>query len=246
MMPSSSASRCSISRSSSGMSLAATVCLAVVVREHAEHPAQRVAELAVGLGRALQDRRPEADVARIVGGGHPQAQDVGAGGLHQLLRRERVALGLRHLLLALLVEDEAVGQHHVERRPPARAAGLQQRGLEPAAMLVGAFQVHHAVVCRRRARARCRRGRGKACGSSSVKVCVEPESNHTSRMSVTCSQSAGLSTRPVEEPLLRAGLEPGVRALLGHGRADARHQLVRLGELRPTGSPRPSPCAGTR
>ena len=54
--------------------------------------------------------------------------------------------GLRHLLLALLVEDEAVGQHHVERRAAARAAALQQRGLEPAAVLVGAFQVHHAVL----------------------------------------------------------------------------------------------------
>ena len=40
---------------------------------------------------------------------------------------------------------------------------------------------------------------GNASGSSSVKVWVEPESNHTSRMSVTCSQSAGLSTRPARK-----------------------------------------------
>ena len=42
---------------------------------------------------------------------------------------------------------------------------------------------------------------GKACGSSSVKTCVEPESNHTSRMSVTFSHSAGLGTRSSEEAL---------------------------------------------
>ena len=120
--------------------------LGVVVGQRAEHPAQRVPELAVGLDRALDDAGPETDVARVVRGRHPQAQDVGAGVLHDVLRRHGVALGLRHLLLALLVEDEAVRQHHVERRPRPRAAALQQRGLEPAAMLVGAFQVHDAVL----------------------------------------------------------------------------------------------------
>ncbi len=37
---------------------------------------------------------------------------------------------------------------------------------------------------------------GKCAGSSSVKACVEPESNHTSRMSRTCSHSPASSTRP--------------------------------------------------
>ena len=144
-------------------------------------------------------------------------------------------LRLRHLLLALLVEDEAVGEHDVEGRAPARAAGLQQRGLEPAAVLVGAFQVHDAVLAAVALARDAGEAAGSASGSSSVKVWVEPESNHTSRMSVTFSHSAGLSTRPSRKRCLRAGLEPGVGALLGHGGADARHQLVRLGELRPTG-----------
>ena len=119
--------------------------LAVVVGQRAQNPAQRVPELAIGLGGALQHRGPEADVAGVVGGRHPQAQDVGARGLHQVLRRERVALRLRHLLLALLVEDEAVGQHDVVGRAAARAAAFQQRGVEPAAVLVGAFQVHDGI-----------------------------------------------------------------------------------------------------
>ena len=37
---------------------------------------------------------------------------------------------------------------------------------------------------------------GKVSPSSNVKACVQPESNHTSSTSRTCSQSSGLSTRP--------------------------------------------------
>ena len=37
-------------------------------------------------------------------------------------------------------------QHDVEGRAAARAAAFEQRGLEPAAVLVGAFQIHHLVV----------------------------------------------------------------------------------------------------
>ena len=39
-----------------------------------------------------------------------------------------------------------MGQHDVERRAAARAAAFQQRRLKPAAMLVGAFEIHHRVV----------------------------------------------------------------------------------------------------
>ena len=59
---------------------------------------------------------------------------------HDLLRRDDVAERLRHLA-ALLVEREAVGQHGVVGRAAARAAALQQRGMEPAAMLVRAFEI---------------------------------------------------------------------------------------------------------
>ena len=48
------------------------------MREVAEHPAQRVAQLAIGLDDVLEDLRAEADVVGVVGGAHPQAQDVGA------------------------------------------------------------------------------------------------------------------------------------------------------------------------
>ena len=54
--------------------------------------------------------------------------------------RDHVAQGLRHLA-ALGIHDEAVGEHRVVGRPAARAAALQQRGMEPAAMLVGALEI---------------------------------------------------------------------------------------------------------
>ena len=58
--------------------------------------------------------------------------------------RHRVAERLRHLA-AVLVEHEAVGEHDVERRHAAGAAAFEQRGVEPAAVLVGAFEIHHGV-----------------------------------------------------------------------------------------------------
>ena len=51
-----------------------------------------------------------------------------------------VAERLRHLS-PVLGHDEAVRQHRVVGRAAARAAAFQQRGMEPAAMLVGAFEI---------------------------------------------------------------------------------------------------------
>ncbi len=59
--------------------------------QRAEHPADRVAQLAIGLDEGLQDLRADAQIVRIVGRRHPQAQDVGAGFLDHVLRRDHVA-----------------------------------------------------------------------------------------------------------------------------------------------------------
>ena len=115
-----------------------------VMGERAEHPAQRVAQLAVIVADAFQDFRADALVVGIVDARHPQPQDVGARLLDDVLRKGLVAERLRHLA-ALLVEREAVRQHDVEGRAAARAAAFEQRRLEPAAMLVGAFEIHHLV-----------------------------------------------------------------------------------------------------
>ncbi len=115
------------------------------MHEVAEQPADGVAQLAVGLDRGLEDFRPDPQVVGIVRRAHPHAQDVGAGRLDHVLRRHRVAERLRHLA-PVLVEREAVGQHDVERRDAAGAAAFEQRGVKPAAVLVGALEIHHGVV----------------------------------------------------------------------------------------------------
>ena len=116
-----------------------------VMRERAEHPADRVAQLAVIVADGLEDFRADALVVGIIDAGDPEPQDVRARLLDHVLREGLVAERLRHFP-PLLVEREAMRQHDVERRAPARAAAFEQRGLEPAAMLVGAFEIHHLVV----------------------------------------------------------------------------------------------------
>ena len=73
---------------------------------------------------------------------------------------------------------------------------------------------------------------GKACASSRVKVWVEPESNQNVEDVGHLLPVGRVVDQPREEPLLRAGLEPGIRALLGDRLADARHQLAGLAEAR--------------
>ena len=71
---------------------------------------------------------------------------------------------------------------------------------------------------------------GNAAGSSSVKACVDPESNHTSRMSVTCSQSAGVATRPSRKRCCAPASNHASAPLARHRLANARHKFLRLGE----------------
>jgi hypothetical protein len=106
----------------------------------AEQEAGGIADAAVGIGHALQDLVGNVHFLAVIGRRHPQAQDVGPQRVHDLLRGDHVALGLRHLA-ALGIDGKAVGQHLAIRCHAMHRDRGQQRGLEPAAMLVGAFQV---------------------------------------------------------------------------------------------------------
>ena len=155
----------------------------LVMGERAQHPADRVAQLAVVVGDGLEDLRSDALVVGIVDARHPKTKDVGAGNADDVLRERLIAERLR-LLAAFLVEREAMRQHDVERRAAARAAALEQRRLEPAAMLVRTLEIHHLV--RTPVDSSPDSGQpGKWRGSSRTKACVDPESNQTStRLSI--------------------------------------------------------------
>ena len=140
-LASSSARRCRTQRSSSGICAARRAAPSrVEAVERAQQIAQGVAQAAIVLGMELQDLGADPLILGIVEPTDPQAQDVGAVLLHHLLGRHHIAEGLRHLA-ALLVEREAVGQHRLVGRAAAGAAAFQQRGMEPAAMLVRAFEI---------------------------------------------------------------------------------------------------------
>ena len=99
-----------------------------------------VADAPVGVHHTRQDLVVTRDVARIVAGGNPQADDLGAEFFPGLLRIDAIAQALAHLA-ALAVDREAVGQQAAIRRAADHRTGRKQRGVEPAAVLIVAFQV---------------------------------------------------------------------------------------------------------
>ena len=190
----------------------------VEMRQRAEHPAHGVAQLAIGIGRGLENLRPDAQIVGIVGGAHPHAQDIGAGLLDHVLRRGDVAGRLRHLA-ALLVEHEAVREHHVDRARgrACRSSSSSEEWNQPRCWSVPSRYITVSLPpsTLRLMPASC----GKCTGSSSTKACVEPESNQTSQMSSTFFQP--VVGELAEEALARAVLVPGVGALGLEGLDDA-------------------------
>ncbi len=114
--------------------------LLIEARQVGQHEADGVAQAAIGLDIGLDDVLADAQVFGEVRRRRPQAQDFRAVLLRDDLRRQRIAQALGHFA-AILVQDEAMGQHTLVRRMAGGADAFQQRGLEPAAMLVGAFQI---------------------------------------------------------------------------------------------------------
>ena len=108
--------------------------------ERAEQIAEAVAELAILVGDPGEDFLADPVVLGEIDRQRPQPQDVGAMLLHQVQRVDRIAQALGHFH-ALGVHREAVGQHRVIGRAAAGAAAFEQRRLEPAAVLVGAFEI---------------------------------------------------------------------------------------------------------
>ena len=112
----------------------------VEIGQVGEQEFQGIANAAIAFHHALEDFVRDRQFAGIIGGRHPQAQDVGAVLVHHFLRRDDVAFRLAHLVAAA-VDHEAVGQQSPVGRAAVGGATGEQAGLEPAAMLVRAFQI---------------------------------------------------------------------------------------------------------
>ncbi|GBF31537.1 hypothetical protein MnTg04_01498 [bacterium MnTg04] len=81
----------------------------------AQQEPEGVANPTVGIGGTLQDFIGYADFPAIVGGGHPQTQNIGAQDINDFLRGDDVAQRLRHLP-TVFVDRETVRQHLPVRR----------------------------------------------------------------------------------------------------------------------------------
>ena len=115
--------------------------VAIEIADVGHQEAQRVADAAVAVDHAGEDFFVDVEVARVVGAGDPQADDFGAQlVVHASAGPDRVAQALAHLA-ALAVDRETVGQQAFVGRAAIEGAAQQQRAVEPAAVLVVAFQV---------------------------------------------------------------------------------------------------------
>src|SRR5947207_6899340 len=117
------------------------VALGHEIAQVAEQEAERVADAPIGVGEPIQNLEGDPDVLGIVLGRHPQAKDLGTVLRQEVVEADDVAERLGHLP-SLAVDEKAVRDHALVRRRPARADRLEQRGLEPAAVLVRSLEVH--------------------------------------------------------------------------------------------------------
>ena len=151
---------------------------------------------------------------------------------------DRVAERLGHLA-SLLVHEEAVRDHGAIGRPAARAEADEQRTLEPAAILVRAFDVEVG---------RPRQLLGVAEHRLVARARVEPHVEDVA-LALELAPAALRAREPVGQELLDRALVPRVGAVLGGtpprpSRPSAPSAPPRrTSRSRPPGSARPTPAA---
>ena len=120
-----------------------TVGIRCKVIQIAQDEPAGVADAPVGFHQALENFLGNADVVGIVLRRHPQPQDFRAVFGNGVFRVDGVAAGFGHLF-SFAVHDKAVGQDAFVGGPSAGSDGFQKGRVEPAPMLIGAFQVQIA------------------------------------------------------------------------------------------------------
>ena len=182
----------------------------------AQQEARGVADAAIGVGVALEDLLGQRHLVAVVGGRDPQAQDVGAKRLHDVLRLDAVAQRLRHLA-AVLVHGESMGQALPVRRRLVDGDAGQQRGLEPAAMLVRALQVQVRRL------AQPARQQHRLVGDAGIEPDVEDVGDAVVLRGLVAEQFGGIQ----RVPSIHAGALHAVGHLV-HQRHAARMRLAGL------------------
>src|SRR5882762_8732882 len=112
----------------------------MVIAEIAEGEPEGVANLPVGFAELRHDALAHFHVGLILDGTNPEAEQVGAPLLANLDGIERVAKRFGHRA-ALLVEGPAVRYNAAIGRSISHAGSDENRTVEPAAVLIGAFEV---------------------------------------------------------------------------------------------------------
>ena len=122
-----------------GSQLAAVV-RRIEVRQVREKKAQGIANLPILVGRAREEGCVGPYVTPVAEAADPPAAHIRTVLAKQILHRKGVVTRLAHLQAARIY-DESVGQQRLEGRSTACSQRREQRGLKPAAMLIGALQV---------------------------------------------------------------------------------------------------------
>ena len=115
-----------------------SIGIRVEVIEIAQNIPGGIPDLPVSLGQLLQNILRNADIRMIVGRSHPQPENIRAVLIHDLLRLDAVPQGFAHLP-SFAVHNPSVGYHRLIGRCALGGHGGQERGLEPAPVLVGAL-----------------------------------------------------------------------------------------------------------
>ena len=116
------------------------ICSGIEVAGIGQQKLEGVADPAVSVDNPSQYFVVNAEIARVVGCSAPEANDFGTEFVAHLLRRHHISQAFAHFS-ALPVNREAVGQQPPVGRAVIHGAGGQQRAVEPASVLVMAFQV---------------------------------------------------------------------------------------------------------
>ncbi len=116
------------------------IVLGIEAGEIAQKKARGIADAAIRIRSALQNLVGDAHFIGVVGGRDPQTQHIRAQTLHDLLRRHDVAERFRHLA-TLIIDREAVREHALVGCTLVQGLGHQERRVEPAAMLIGPFEI---------------------------------------------------------------------------------------------------------